>query len=210
MIYLRAGLYAEGSTDYAFMMPLLDRVIDEVAALHFPGQYEVGETKGIDALRKNTGNRAERIAAAIEAHWDECTLFVIHSDGAGDPKAAEERCITPGIAAFEAAFGERRLAAAACVPVRETEAWMLVDPEVFEKLSGHKGVICPVDPEGELDPKKVWEQMLRQFCGDRYAGKLPYAFFGEQVSLARLRRLPAFCGFERRLLGAIRVVGGGG
>jgi len=40
VIYLRAGLYAEGPSDYQFLRPLLDRLLNELAAPLFAGNYE--------------------------------------------------------------------------------------------------------------------------------------------------------------------------
>ena len=122
MIYIRAGLFAEGPTDYEILLPLLDRLLDQLAAQLFPGAYEVAPATGIDAPRGTEGGRAEKIAAAIHETWDECTLFVIHADGAGNPAEARRNCVEPGIAAALAARPERPVVAAACIPVREIEA----------------------------------------------------------------------------------------
>ena len=81
MIYIRAGLYAEGPSDYDFLLPLLDRLLDSLAASLFPGAYEVGGTAGIDAPRGTAGGRAEKVAAAVNDWWGACTLFVIHWSG---------------------------------------------------------------------------------------------------------------------------------
>ena len=88
MIYIRAGVFAEGKTDYDFLLPLLDRLLDALAAQLFRGGHELGSTTGIDAPAGTSGGRAERIAAAIHARWDDCTVFVVHTDGAGDPVLA--------------------------------------------------------------------------------------------------------------------------
>ena len=82
----------------------------------FPGAYEVAVTAGIDAPHGTPGGRAEKIAAAIDASWGACTLFVIHSDADGDAAEAKRERIEPGIAAarvlrwaerLHAFFGER-------------------------------------------------------------------------------------------------------
>src|SRR5262249_48336692 len=49
VIYIRAGVYAEGPTDYDFLLPFLDRLLDTLAASLFAGAYEVASTAGIDA-----------------------------------------------------------------------------------------------------------------------------------------------------------------
>lgn len=206
MIYLRAGVFAEGPSDYDFLLPLLDRLLDAVAASLFPGFYEVGSTTGIDAPPGTTGGRAEKIAAAIHASWEECTMFVIHTDGAGDPDAARQNCVDPGLDAARAARPERSLIAAACVPVREIEAWMLADPDVFRTILGvgaEPG--CPADPERELDPKATLRRMLAEGGARRTPERL-YRLFGERVRFTTLRALPAFQVFERELTGAVREV----
>lgn len=72
MIYIRAGVYAEGPSDYDFLLPLLDRLLDAIAAPLFPGDYQVAATLGIDAPRVTEGGRAERIAVAIHDAWETC------------------------------------------------------------------------------------------------------------------------------------------
>lgn len=204
MIYLRAGLYAEGPTDYAFLRPLLDRLMDELAASSYAGQYELGECLGIDAPAGTYEDRAERIAAAIHAHRDECTVLVVHSDGAGDPERARREQVAPGIDAARARCADRPVAAAACIPVREIEAWMLVDPDVFPMVGRSTPPICPAEPARETDPKATLDHLLADSGVRRHRRGSPvYALFGENVRLACLRRLQAFTSFERELVSAI-------
>jgi hypothetical protein len=212
MIYLRAGLYAEGPTDYQFLRPLLDRLMDELAASSYAGQYELGECLAIDAPAGSSyANRADRIAAAVQAHREECTLVVIHSDGAGDPERARREQVTPGIDAARVRCVDRPVALAACIPVREIEAWMLVDPDVFPLLGSSTPPAYPADPERESDPKATLDRLLAD-SGVRRRRHRPrdrdYALFGENVQLACLRRLPAFVRFETELASAIAEVAG--
>jgi hypothetical protein len=101
MIYLRAALYAEGPTDYAFLRPLLDRLMDELAASLYAGRYELRECLGIDAPPGDYADRAARIAAAVHAHREECTILVVHSDGNGDPEGVRREQVAPGIDAAQ-------------------------------------------------------------------------------------------------------------
>jgi hypothetical protein len=203
MIYIRAGVYAEGPSDYDFLRPLLDRLLDAIAAPLFPGHYEVGSTEGIDAPRRFKGGRAERLAAAIDASWDTCTLFVVHADGAGDPEGARRNNVEPGLSAARAARPDRTIPAATCVPVREIEAWMLVDPGVFQSiLGGSAPPACPAEPERELDPKDTLHRILKD-GGARRPPERMHAFFGERVRIDALRKLPAFQAFEADLIAAL-------
>jgi hypothetical protein len=205
MIYIRAGVYAEGPTDYEFLLPLLDRLLDSLAGSLFPGAYEVGSTYGIDAA-SGTGRRAGRVAEAIHEFWDACTLFVIHTDGAGDPEGAMKTNVEPGVDAARSARPERAVVAAACIPVREIEAWLLADPAVFQAILGTTPS-CPADPERELDPKATLRRILKE-GGARRPPERMYRFFGERVRIDSLRSLPAFRAFEAALVAAFRELAG--
>jgi hypothetical protein len=208
MIYLRAGVYAEGPSDYRFLCPLLNRLLDSLAASLFPGNYELADTVGIDAPSKRRATRADRIAAAIAEYADTCEIFVIHSDGAADPDGARAACIDPGIAAARATDPDRHVVAVACVPVREMEAWLLTDPEAFQTLVGSTfDPGLPFDPEREIDPKATLRKILKD-GRVRSGPEGVYALFGERVRFARLRALPAFQRFELDLTEALKQVAG--
>lgn len=68
MIYLRAGLYAEGPTDYHFLRPLLDRLLNDLAAPLFAGNYEIADTLGIDARVPRGTRRAIQQVARSQGH----------------------------------------------------------------------------------------------------------------------------------------------
>lgn len=204
MIYLCAGLYAEGPTDYRFFPPLIDRLLYEIAADLFEEQFEVAPTVGIDAPRNIEAGRENRVPAAIEEYWGQCTLFIIHTDGAGDPENARIHSIMPGLTKARQTFPD--LAAAACVPIRETEAWMLADGEVFQKLlDTKKPPPLPHNPETIADPKAELMSLIKSM-GLSPKKLDPYSFFGENVRTDALRRLPAFREFERDLQDAVRKV----
>ncbi len=207
MIYLRAGLYAEGRSDYAFLCRLLDRHLDALAAPMFAGDCEVADTVGIDAPEPAAGmRRADRIAAAVAESSESCTLFVIHSDGASDPEGARATCVEPGITAARAALPEMEIVAVACVPVREIEAWLLTDPEAFRRLFGSSfEPALPAEPEKELDPKATLRKILKD-GGFRRSVEPVHALFSESVRFATLRALPAFRVFEADLIEAIKRV----
>ncbi|WP_437654167.1 hypothetical protein [Sorangium sp. So ce1182] len=177
-------------------------MLDVLAADLFPGNYVIAPSDGIDAPRGTEGGRAEKIAAALHDRWDDCTLFVIHADGAGDPTEARKRQVDPGIEAARALREERAIVAAACIPVREIEAWMLPDQEVFRAL-GAAEVLCPKDPERELDPKLTLRRLL-EHGGLRRRPEDLYRFFGEKIRLEALGALPAFCTFRDELTAALR------
>lgn len=91
MFYVCAGLYAEGPSDDEFLIPLIDRLLLDLLSAHFPAQHHIGDTLRLPDDPSAGRRREHRIAAAIASHWTTCTLFVIHSDGAGDPKGLAPR-----------------------------------------------------------------------------------------------------------------------
>jgi hypothetical protein len=203
VIYLRAGIYAEGPSDYRFLRPLLDRHLEAIAAARFPASYEIADTIGIDARVPRGTRRAERIAAAIADYADLCEIFVIHTDGAGDPEEARRTRVDPAIVAAR----DRHVVAIGCVPVREIEAWLLTDAQAFKALLGSAGFepTLPPDPEKELDPKATLRKILND-AGVRPGPESVHAFFGEQVRLESLRVLPGFRAFETDLGEAVERV----
>jgi hypothetical protein len=209
LLYLCAGLYAEGPTDYAFLERLSRRVLFEIATRVAPGNFEIADTLGIDAGTPRP-RRAERISTAIEESWDACTLFIIHSDGAGDPASARAEKISPAIEQVRERHPDAAIAA--CIPVREVEAWLLADATVFESLvasgSSRARPLLPPSPEKVLDPKRALDDVLRSLKLRVRASGDYYAIFGERIDIAALRRLSAFRDFENELADAVGQIAG--
>lgn len=80
-------------------------------------------------------------------------------------------------------------------------SWTTSEP-AFEEL-GARNVQLPAEPESVLDPKAVFEELLKS-AGVRRPPTRFYPFFGERLSLARLRTLASFNAFERELEMAVR------
>lgn len=195
MIYLCAGIFAEGNSDYAFLMPLVNRLLFELS-IAVPQATEVADSVGIDAPRRAPKKRADRIAAAIQACQGQCTLFVIHADEDGDLRAALEERVEPGRRAAAAVVNAPIVA---CVPVREIEAWLLCDRQAFAALLPRAAPELPRHPEADSDPKRTLSGI---YAALGLRGEY-HAFFGENVALEALRRLPAFRAFEGELRAAI-------
>ncbi|MBZ5714041.1 DUF4276 family protein [Nannocystis pusilla] len=95
--------------------------------------------------------------------------------------------------------------AAACVPVREIEAWLLADAGVFQRLfPTAASPSLPQDPERVTDPKHRLQAVFSEL--QRRRPKNLFASGGENVSLAALRRLPAFREFEADLSAALDLL----
>lgn len=206
-IYVQAGLYAEGPSDYAFLIPLLERVLDDLLAREYPGRSTVLPTPlGLDVAENSKQPRDAQIAAVIQRFHDTCQLFVIHADADGDAIRARKERVEPGARRGLSGL-PHAAAAAACVPVHMTEAWMLADAAVFHQLLR---TALPTEPPD--DPERVrWpKQTLQQLLSARRHGRQlnVYEFFGNNINLAALRRLEAFRAFEDELVLAVREIAG--
>ncbi|XYH95911.1 hypothetical protein ACMHYB_50320 [Sorangium sp. So ce1128] len=119
MIWLCAGVYAEGPTDDRFLCNLINRILPPLAVETCKGGFYMDDARRIDEPRRMRGaSREERIAAAIEESWSECNLFVVHSDGEGTPDEVRRERIEPGLA--RATRPRLRLAEVGGDPTRAT------------------------------------------------------------------------------------------
>ncbi len=206
MIYVQAGLYAEGPSDYDFFIPLLERLLADLLAHHYPGQYILPEPQRLYA--EDVGGRLEaRIASAIQRNHETYQLFVIHADADGDATRARSERVDPGVRRGLAGL-KIPAEVVACVPVHMTEAWLLADAAVFQELMGGATPPdgWPGDPERERQPKQLLQQMLNE----RRPGRRikVHHHFGSNISLGALRRLSAFRAFEDDLVAALRRIAG--
>lgn len=210
MIYVQVGLYAEGRTDYEFLIPLLERLLQEICTRICPGGHEIPTPIGVDA-DEPTSRRSERIGAAVLEYVGTCQLFVIHADADGEPARARDERVMPGIVEARRrlievqARGRDETYFVACVPVQMIEAWMLADEGPFRKFLGRDvSARLPKDPEGLGDPKRALDALVAEHTRRRPYGL--YEAFGNTVGLAALRRLPAFRAFEGELEAAVAAI----
>jgi hypothetical protein len=105
----------------------------------------------------------------------------------------------------------------AVIPVRETEAWTLVDGDALRAFFGIKmtnqqlGIPSKArEVEKLIDPKQVLESAIAKAVGTR-RGKMKSAAFlesiSEKIELACLRQVPAFNRFENELKNALASLG---
>jgi Domain of unknown function (DUF4276) len=216
MTYIRSGLYAEGRSDYQLLTPLLRRLTERVCLEAARCTVDVEDVQGLDAPRRFRGtDRATRILEAAREFWGGACVLFIHADGAGDPDAARATQLAPAVALIR-----ERLPGGACVPVvpvREIEAWTLVDGDTLREafgttLADEELHIArrPRDVEKILDPKQELREALLAAIGPSRRRHGPADFFtriGERVDLSKLRQVPAFMQLEQDLRGALRRLG---
>lgn len=216
MRYLGLALYAEGPTDYRFLSPLLSRLCEDVCLHRSDQQVDLGPMLELDDPRgMKQSPRGERIARAAQNAAGSWNVLFVHGDGDGDPAAAVRERIAPALALVRDA-GLPRTEGIAVVPVRETEAWTLVDGDALRDVFGASlddaALGLPATGpavESVPDPK---EALRSAFAATRPGGRRARAgtgvstllnALGERVSLPRLRAVPSFRAVENDLIAAL-------
>lgn len=208
MRYLGLALFAEGPTDHRFLRPVLSRLTENICLRECPEPVEMGEVLELHS----PGPTAEHIFTAAHDALGAWDILFIHADGAGNPGHTRARQINPAqarIAAELAGAGE----SVAVVPVRETEAWVLCDPDALWRAIGTplstEDLALTRRVESIADPKSTLQQVGKRIAGRRGARRtLGSEYFlqrlGEYVDLERLRTVPAFRQLDADLREALR------
>ena len=216
MRYLGLALFAEGPTDYYFLRPLLQRLCEDICAREARASVEVSEVLGLDDPDNERRSRAERIALSAEMAKGAWNILFIHTDGANDIRRARAQLIQPGIDLVRREMGEE-VASVGVVPVRETEAWVIVDGDALRCAFGTElsdielGLPVIRDVEAVVDPKSVLQRAFNATNPSNRRlrqGISPYLnTLGEQVSLNSLRDLSSFRLLEDEICAALRGLG---
>jgi hypothetical protein len=215
MRYLGLALYAEGRTDYYFLQPLLERLCVDICLREASGLVEVTAVLGLDHPPASEQEPREvRIREAARSALGQWSVLFVHADGAGDPLRARGQQIDPALDTLQAAFGADGRGVAV-VPIRETEAWALVDGDALRQVFGTSlddralGLPQPAHrAEAVNDPKQCLAMAFAATAptgARRRRGVSDYlGALGEQISLERLRLLESFLALELELKGALR------
>jgi len=199
-------LLAEGSSDKALMDILRWAIKHRLKDVPVQGHYA-----DLRLLRKAPGALSERIRAAVELY--PCDLLFVHRDSdAASPQQRKQE--------IQAAYEESGLSSPGMVmviPVRMTEAWLLLDEEAIRGAAGNPNGKEPLDlpqaPDQIPNPKEVLGELLKQASGlpgrrrksfrpERCIWQIP----GRMKEFAILRRLAAFVDFETELEGALKLM----
>lgn len=215
MRYLGLALYAEGQTDYHFLLPLLQKLCEDICVSEANCTVEVSPVLGLDDSDdlKNAA-REVRITDAARSALGAWNILFVHADGGNDPRRAYGERVQPALDRIGLEFAGPHVAVAA-IPVREMEAWVAADGDAFRDVLGitHSNAelglpLTPPDAEGLPDPKATLDgafENLNPRRKKRLRGISPFlSALGEKVNLDALRRLSAFKRLEDDLRGALR------
>jgi hypothetical protein len=185
-------LVGEGPSDRA-LIPILTWLL-RILGVELPIQSAFHSRKGISLRAK--------IRQAVQLYY--CDLLFIHRDADRERREDRKDEIRAALAAAEI---DERLPSVCVVPVRMTEAWLLIDEQAIRRASGNPGgsqfLDLPQIPRLERipDPKKTLHGALRSACG--LHGRRLRSFEPDVDLLANLiedfrplRRLKAFQALE--------------
>lgn len=211
-MYLSLALFAEGTSDYEYLEPILIRSLEDIAAREGRRTVDLSQT----VIRLSPGSREiERVASEICAGMANPPPFhivFVHADTGG---RAIERTLAQRSSAFcEAAQQACGWLCDRCVivaPRHETEAWVMADPEAVAATLGITRVEqldLPVDAraaERLADPKAKLQQALNLVArGRRRRVEDLYPSIAQRQDLIKLRASLSFAAFENSLRAALR------
>ena len=210
---LRSTLVADGTSD-RMLIPILERALREAV----PEGTVLGRPVMADfsRYREKPTSLQERLATAIRDF--PCELLFIHRDAEREPPENRRREIDEAVTA--AASIDRMSGTVPVVPVRMSEAWLLLDEYAIRRAANNPNGKTPLslptatNVESVSDPKDALHQLLKdaselqgrrrkQFQPHRAAVRV--ADFID--SLDELRDVPAFRRLEEDLLSAVRGLG---
>ncbi len=215
MQYLGLALFAEGPTDYRFLPPVLRRATEELCLRNARTTVEIGDVLNLHAPQDyRDADLATQIVEAAKAANGAYNILFIHTDGSGDPKAAYDQRVQPAKERIASELSSQLKRTVGVVPVREMEAWTLVDGDALRDAFGtvldDEALGIPLRPrevESILDPKQTLNQTYARIVGTKQRRRRTAADFfdaiGERVQLTRLRQVPAFGRFEQELRTAL-------
>ncbi len=213
MTYVSWAALYEGGTDQAYFDLLIPRVMEDIVMLQGIRHSTIPPAPALVLRRR----RVEEVAQEACNARDAFQLIFIHADTGG-------RNLEAGLGGRSIRFCEAMLALcrwplARCVailPRRETEAWVLADPQAVIGALGYLGsphcLGLPTDGgEAEQlgDPKAVLAAAVRQIRGRRRPANVQQIFpaIAQRQSLANLRRAKSFIEFEDGLRVALAKLG---
>lgn len=182
--------------------------METMAIENFPACREVREVR---SLPKAGDQHPDSVLAALERERGTFDVVLYHHDGA--PAAKSDPVIERMRQTWKASAFDEPLVAV--VPMRETEAWLLVDHESLARVLNVRrlGRVAVSGPEVEAcrDPKAVIETLLRDEAGmnSKKHGVLRnfYVSVAETTDIEELRKVPAFRRWWNDMIEALEGLG---
>src|SRR5262249_32273958 len=119
------AFYGEGIRDYGFLLPLVERILQEILP------HIAIQGISLDKLDLSGMGQVEKmLRIAKEGHGAELLIFHLDADHPDTSRADRER-FQPGYAEILKQPDKYNINILPLIPVRMTEAWMLADFDAF-------------------------------------------------------------------------------
>lgn len=203
-------LLSDGTSDKA-LLPIIDWTIRK----HHPDIILQSQWADFSLLSMPPKELSERIKQAIELY--PCDWLVIHRDGEKQPIIDRQQEIDKAWQLIARSYTVRTVIG--IIPVRMTEAWLLLDEKAIKLAagnpSGRQKLSIPSIKQLESlpDPKQTLQQLLRE--ASELSGRRLRKFnvskavqlVAENISdFSALNELNAFLSFEKLVITAIQTL----
>lgn len=218
MAYLGLALFAEGTTDHRFLGPVLTRLATD---LYYESGREVLDIGDVLVLASNHQQRLlpreQQIAETALQNAGAFHILCVHADGSGNAARARQQQVAPGLTRALAGLGAGYVGVGV-VPVREMEAWTMVDGDALRTAfrttldDAALGVVRrPKDCEKISDPKAALNRAYAlTLPGSKRGINTPAAgvlqLIAESVRLDLLAEVPAFRDLRTELKAALQTL----
>ena len=208
MSALLFGFYGEGTRDYGFTKPVVERTLEQLLP-------------HIDILSQdimvNDPLDQDEIVLEVARRGDGYSLVIFHLDA--DARTTEQALrdrFAPGYRLVELSVEDVNQDIVPVIPVRMTEAWMLVDFEAFRQTVGTQKTgdelgfpRRPRQVEAIPEPKVVFENAIKNSRPGRRRNIPPddvYIPLAARVRLDLLEQVPAYQEFKQHLLTTLHAL----
>lgn len=207
MRFVVAVFWSEGPSDGYLLRPIVERSLERWLLRRAKGPAELYVHPLAPA--PNANGFAEQVRSLLEQARGWAHVLFVHLDAdARKTTRVRERKLQPALALAGAA-GLAIDSVIAVIPVRETEAWLMVDSEAIKEGMGASSVeedspipSKPRDVELLRDPKAALDDVLARVLGAKLPMQRKRAILesiARKVRLERLDEVPAFCEFSTHL-----------
>ena len=208
---LYAGLIAEGSTDYTFFQPVLEKILIE-CAYECTGDVDINVVE-IKCFKGENFQQYVENGRKIGVSDYGLSLLIVHSD-ADSPSLENvlEYKFQPILDKIESDDpNELCQYISPLIPIHETEAWMLADKTLLKKIIGTDKTDSELNisgnPETFTDPKLRIEDAIRigrQDLPKKLRNQLTisdlYSPIGQALQIDKLQDYESFIAFRASII----------
>lgn len=206
MKQLLFGFYGEGIRDYGFLMPLMKRVLERLLP-----HVDILDPVDLPISESDLSQIEKMHKVAQAADGFNLVLFGLDADAPNTDKAYKER-FEPGYTALLEIDEGVNYDIVPIIPVRMTDAWIIIDFAAFRAVVGTKLDAQtlgfpnkPHEVESIQSPKTVFENAIETARpGRKNRPKINpadvYRPIAQRLDLNLLEKVPAYQEFEERLI----------